>query len=153
MASQQAGQEIPQTNAQTACQPQPVPDAVMQEALDNLASISQSAQNDNTYKTQTTNLLQQTGEQVKNMAQGAGEQVKNVAQGAGEQVKNMAQGAAHAVKNTLGMNPDNTNTTLPIDHSAGAGTGTTATHPSSLNGEHPSNPTNNINITTTNPRI
>lgn len=24
MASQQAGQEIPQTNAQTACQPQPV---------------------------------------------------------------------------------------------------------------------------------
>lgn len=31
----------------------------MQEALDNLASISQSAQNDNTYKTQATNLLQQ----------------------------------------------------------------------------------------------
>ncbi|KDO52882.1 hypothetical protein CISIN_1g032385mg [Citrus sinensis] len=142
MASQQAGQEIPQTNAQTACQPQPVPDAVIQEALDNLASISQSAQNDNTYKTQATNLLQQTGEQVKNMAQGAGEQVKN-----------MAQGAAHAVKNTLGMNADNTDTTLPIDHSAGAGTGTTATHPSSLNAEHPSNPTNNINITTTNPRI
>ncbi|KAL9463259.1 hypothetical protein AB3S75_001126 [Citrus x aurantiifolia] len=144
MASQQAGQEIPQTNAQTACQPQPVPDAVMQEALDNLASISQSAQNDNTYKTQATNLLQQTGEQVKNMAQGAGEQVKN-----------MAQGAAHAVKNTLGMNADNTDTTLPIDHSAGTGTGTgtTATRPSSLNAEHPSNPTNNINITTTNPRI
>ncbi|XP_024036697.1 late embryogenesis abundant protein 7 [Citrus clementina] len=142
MASQQAGQEIPQTNAQTACQPQPVPDAVIQEALDNLASISQSAQNDNTYKTQATNLLQQTGEQVKNMAQGAGEQVKN-----------MAQGAAHAVKNTLGMNADNTDTTLPIDHSTPAGTGTTATHPSSLNAEHPSNPTNNINITTTNPRI
>lgn len=38
---------------------QQVPDAVMQEALDNLASISQSAQNDNTYKTQATNLLQQ----------------------------------------------------------------------------------------------
>lgn len=80
-----------------------------------------------------------------------------MAQGAGEQVKNMAQGAADAVKNTLGMNADNTNTTLPIDHSAAAGTGTgagtTATHPSSLNAEHPSNPTNNINITTTNPRI
>lgn len=82
-----------------------------------------------------------------------GEQVKNMAQGAGEQVKNMAQGAAHAVKNTLGMNADNTDTTLPIDHSTPAGTGTTATHPSSLNAEHPSNPTNNINITTTNPRI
>ncbi|XP_049367570.1 uncharacterized protein LOC125832463 [Solanum verrucosum] len=56
-------------------------------------------------QSQATNLLQETGTQVKNMAQGAAGSAVNIARGAATGAANMAQGAADAVKNTLGMNP------------------------------------------------
>ncbi|XP_055828644.1 uncharacterized protein LOC129896716 [Solanum dulcamara] len=54
---------------------------------------------------QATNLLQETGTQVKNMAQGAAGSAVNMARGVATGAAHMAQGAADAVKNTLGMNP------------------------------------------------
>ncbi|KAJ8550848.1 hypothetical protein K7X08_000218 [Anisodus acutangulus] len=62
---------------------------------------------ESTEQGQATNLIQETGAQVKNMAQGAAQGAVNVAHGAAQ----MAQSTAEAVKNTLGMNhPSNTNT-------------------------------------------
>ncbi|TMW82766.1 hypothetical protein EJD97_004988 [Solanum chilense] len=60
-------------------------------------------------QSQSPNLLQETGTQVKNMAQGAAGSAVNMARGAATGAANMAHNAADAVKNTLGMNhPHNT---------------------------------------------
>ncbi|XP_059315848.1 uncharacterized protein LOC132066573 [Lycium ferocissimum] len=68
---------------------------------------AQIRRDDSTDQGQATNLIQETGTQVKNMAQGAAQGAVNVAHGAA----NMAQNTAEAVKNTLGMNDPSTATT------------------------------------------
>ncbi|CAI9767216.1 unnamed protein product [Fraxinus pennsylvanica] len=96
---------------------------------------------------QGTNILQDTGTQVKNVAQGAVDIGKgaaqgavNLARGAAAGAANMASGAADAVKNTLGMNPaDKTGTTnLPGNMGSAAG----SNNPTSK--DHPSNPSTRI---------
>ncbi|XVF26625.1 hypothetical protein REPUB_Repub14bG0034300 [Reevesia pubescens] len=81
MSSQSTSQNIANKAGETVGQAQIKKDEIMDQASRGQANSQFSDQN-STYTSQATNILAQTGEQV----------------------KNMAQGAADAVKNTLGMN-------------------------------------------------